>query len=164
MGRDIAFAIEKLENNTWQIHNEWINGFSKKEGFYCFQPLELLHYIPSHKIYGMPRIGEFTAILCGIGNDDEFWCNPISENFGLPSDVSVQVEEEFNKTSDSGYGEPVCITLQQLMNYDFTGGWTNEHKQMEPFSENVMNSFSLLTTELTHIGSPDRVRLIFWFF
>lgn len=162
MGKDTAFAIEKFEKDQWQIEEQWINDLFKEE---FFHPLELLQYTPSHPVYGIARISEFRTILCGDGNDDEFWCLPITKNFGLPADISNQVLEEFNNSSDpENYGEPICITLKQLIEYDFTIGWNNAKKQKEPFSDNVVKQFNLLINELLKIGTPDKVRIVFWFF
>jgi len=168
MGKDTAFAIETYEKDQWQIEREWMNGLFKEAAFH---PLQLVHYTPSHPVYGIMRMSEFVAILCGDGNteadiiDDEFWCIPITKNFGLPSDVSNQVLEEFNNSSDpDNYGKPICITLRQLIEYDFTSGWNNKKQEKEPFSDNVLKLFNCLINELIKIGTPDKVRVIFWFF
>jgi hypothetical protein len=162
MGKDTAFAIEKLEEDQWRMEQEWIRGLLQ-EGF--FHPLELLHYTPSHPVYGMARMSEFRAILCGDGNDEESWCVPITENFGLPPDLSDQVAEEFRNSSDpDNYGKPVCITLRQLIEYDLTSGWNNEKNKKEPFSPYVVKQYELLINELQKIGAPGKVRVVFWFF
>lgn len=168
MGKNTAFAIERFEKSSWQIEAAWNAGILKEASFH---PLQLMHYTPSLPVYGIARLSEFVAILCGDGNtaadveDDEFWCIPISQHFGLPSDVSAQVLEEFNNTSDPDtYGKPVCISLRQLLEYDFTSGWNNAKKQKEPFSENVLKLFNCLINELQKMGTPDKVRIVFWFF
>lgn len=162
MGKDTAFAIEKFEKKQWHIEERWIYALFKEQ---FFHPLELLQYTPSHPVYGIVRISEFGAILYGEGNDDEFWCIPITKNYGLPTDLSDQVLEEFNNSSDTeNYGEPICITLRQLIEYDFTIGWSNAKKQKEPFSANVVKQFNLLINELSKIGTPDEIRIVFWFF
>lgn len=168
MGKDIAFAVEKFEKDQWQIEGEWIKSLLKDD---CFYPLELLQYSPSHPVYTTARMSEFVAIICGDGNtesdaiEDEFWCTPITQSFGLPSDLSNEVLEEFNNSSDpDNYGKPVCITLKQLVEYDFTIGWINRKQQQEPFSISILKRFTCLITELLKIGSPNEVRLIFWFF
>ncbi len=161
MGRNIAFCIETFQNHQWMIHHEWLESLSTHNGFHR---LELLHYTPTYPIYSMAPSSEFIAILCGIGNDDEQWCNPISQQWGLPNNVSPQVLEEFNHTSDSVYGEPICILLSQFIEYDFNQGWLNEQKVKDPFSPDVLNKYHTLMNELKELGTPQTSRIVFWFF
>lgn len=161
MGCDIHNHVEVKINGIWEY--DTLNNFSKYDyasNTYIKNSTSVPFGWRSYSMFSL--LGEVRNYIGIIG---------ISNNTGLPSDVSDDVKQE----SIDEYGDAHShnyLTLRELIEFDYDKSYlNNNYVEGELITENdiyiprdLLNElFFIQLEELKELGEPDDVRIVFWF-
>jgi len=175
MGCDIHSFAERKANNKWEKVKDFFSLDGWEKEYYKKEKTDSPFYWRGYSMF---------AFLADVRNYD--CCEPISEPRGLPDDVCAEIEEEHE---DWGIDAHSCsyLTLKELLDFDYEkvswnrrisrttynkngGSFTNGAALAEEgegtnvtYRENLGEFFFTHLKELQELGSPDDVRIVFWF-
>lgn len=149
MGCDIHTYVEKRnkETNQWELVKDDVFSLDnyEKEYFKKEKSSEIFHW-RSYRMF---------AILNDVRNYDEI--TPMYDtDRGFPDDVSKDVMGEY----DSYYHHSESyLTAQELIDFDY-----NEKAiEYDTYRDCLGDFFFIHLEELKSLGSPDDLRVVFWF-
>lgn len=175
MGCDIHSFAERKRNGKWEkvgehfSLGEWEKEYYKKEK--GENPFDWRSY-------------SMFAFLANVRNYDH--CEPISEPKGIPNDVCDEIKSEYEDWESDAHSSSY-LTLKELLEFDYDkvfwnrrisrttynengGSFTNGAALAEEgegtvlsYRENLGEFFFIHLKELEELGSPDEVRIVFWF-
>lgn len=143
MGVDICFCIER---KRWS--GSWERVTSEEPGF----PPWIRRY-EGTELFGYDRDYPLFSVLANVRN--QYGYVPIAEPRGLPADVTPSVAAEY-ETDDTDPACPSWVTLAELKAYDWA-------KFRDRFIHSSVNWPDDMIAFLDTLGTPESVRLVFWF-
>lgn len=120
------------------------------------------------------------AFLAGVRSDG--YCEPLAEQRGLPPDANIEIKDMIEKYGESAHSASY-LTLRELVEFDYKkifwdkrvtnkiisdllpGIVIDERDKCEivTYNEYLGDFFFKHLDELTELGEPDDVRIVFWF-
>lgn len=88
------------------------------------------------------------------------WCDPIIEPRGFPSDACDEVRENY----EGWYGfahTPSFLTAKELLEFNYDKPIFEGYK--ETYRDNLSEMFFVHIEDLSKLGDPKDVRVVFWF-
>lgn len=146
MGCDIHTYCEKLIDGKW----EHVLGGCPYEG--TVKGMELFDW-RSYSIFGF--LGNVRNHSC---------CEPLSKNRGLPENVSDTVKYARESWGIDGHSTSF-ITLKEFLDFDYDKTFTDKRdcNEIVSYREFLGDGFFRELEKMKAIGSPEEVRLVFWF-
>lgn len=161
MGCDIHNHVEVKINGIWEYDS--LNNFSnydyKNEKYIKNEQNEPFGWRSYSMFSLLGNVRNYIGII------------PISDNRGLPSDVSDDIKQQSIEERGDAHSHSY-LTLRELIEYDYDKSYLNENYiNGELITEDDIynpkdflgNLFFIHLEELKELGDPDNVRIVFWF-
>ena len=171
---DIHSFAERKINNKWEKVGDHFSLSDWEKKYYKKEKGESPFDWRSYSMF---------AFLAGVRNYDH--CEPISKPKGLPKDISEEVKEEYGEGWD--FHSASHLTLTELLDFDYDKVFWNRRVTRTvvnenggvfsngaciaeegegsnvTYRENLGDFFFVHLNELKELGSPEDVRIVFWF-
>lgn len=139
MGCDIHCYAERRVNNQWEKVGDHFEYSERDKTYYEKDKGDRPFFNRDYDLF---------AFLAGVRG----YLFPIHPPKGIPEDVSQEVLSEFKSWGVDAH-TPSFLTLKELLDYNYSDG----------VRETLGNDFFIVLDELKELGSPEDVRIVFWF-